>query len=107
MSKNNLGILNPSKKDANKLHRIMSVNRGKYPKGVLGLLAVGKDFNLMKDYVSDAPLHNKDVAQQRRKAASEAKRKKIKTSQQKKKESQDTRKRQASVKARSGAKGYV
>lgn len=107
MSKNNLGILNPSKKDANKLRRIMSMNRGKYPKGVLGLLAVGKDFNLMKDYVSDAPLHNKDVAQQKRESSSEAKRKKIKTSQQKKKEAQDASKKQASVKARSGAKGYV
>jgi hypothetical protein len=75
-------------------------------KGFAGMVNAIKDY---KEYTSKGAsrARAKKSYVENRKSSSEAKRKKIKTSQQKKKEAQGARKKQASVKARSGAKGYV
>ena len=75
-------------------------------KGFAGFVKAVKDY---KEHTSKgAPrAREKKAYIENRKSSSEAKRKKIKTSQQKKKEAQDARKKQASVKARSGTKGFV
>jgi hypothetical protein len=75
-------------------------------KGFAGFVNAIKDY---KEYNSKGATRARAKKSyiENRKSSSEAKRKKIKTTQQKKKEAQDARKKQASVKARSGAKGYV